>query len=88
MCYHIHHDESEVTKYEPKLKTKPTFLITMKPYPSLRIEHILANVKDYIKKNFKYLLQLMPTPSTLSTCSQSEALPSMSITCSKMMIEL
>ena len=55
--------------------------------PSLKLEYIPTNEKEYITKTVKHLLQLMNAPTTSSTYSQSEPLFSTFTTSLQLMVE-
>ena len=80
--------QEKFLKYEPQVKGKLIFPIATMLDPSLKLDYIPTNYQEYITKNVMQLLQLVPTPPTSSTCSQSEPFLGTSSTCSKIMVEL
>ena len=80
--------KAKLLKYESQVKRKPIFPIATMFDPSLKLEYIPMDEKEYIMQHLKNLLQLMPAPPTSSTCTQGETLLSSSTACSKMMVEL
>ena len=80
--------KTKLLKYEPQVKRKSIFPIATMLDLSLKFEYIPTDEQEYITKNLKHLLQLMPASQISSACSQSEPLSNTSTMCSKMMVEL
>ena len=80
--------KAKLLKYEPQVKIKLDFPVITMLDPFLKLEYISTDEQDYITKNAKHLLQLMPALLTLSPCSQSEPFLTPFTTKSKKIVEL